>query len=215
MRSRRRDSRVCYVILRDLRCMADMSLDEIKRQQEINTTLMELEIQLRNFRDAFMLKEALMANETTENRDQMQAFKSVAFRDAGMTLSHFMKILFHRLNSSLKDMPAYREQVDFTKFKRSKSLFSTSFPDTKNIRDAIAHAGELTAAKDQVTDGLDVGGSIKSNEGVGLFLQGVVENNTRFTSTKDGVAYSFDLSVSSVKALEEVFESTRQAFPMT
>lgn len=66
-------------------------------------------------------------------------WKMIACRDAAMTVFHFGKALE---SISFKELPAFREYVDFDLLRKARRQFETDFPEIEKFRNSIAHSGE-------------------------------------------------------------------------
>jgi len=143
----------------------------------------------------------------------VRGWKWVAARDGAMSIYHVQKTL-SGIGHWTKSCPTLFAAVDREALKIARKVFEEVFPNSENMRHAVAHHGEFAERrKRKGSDGTD-----KDYEGEGISIRNVQDieldmlDNSRYTITYEGNVISYDLSTKSYTALLDVLYAFYGAF---
>jgi hypothetical protein len=142
-------------------------------------------------------------------------WQSMAARDGALTIYHFGRAI-EGLKNSLRFCAALNSQVDHRKIKNAGKIFDAAFPDSKAIRDAVAHVADLSQTVEKKTSHA-VKGPFKKKwfssddpEGI-TWLPGNMNGHTYAVSFQ-GKALTYDLSLENAAKLRAVKNQIYSAF---
>jgi hypothetical protein len=139
-------------------------------------------------------------------------FRIIAARDAAMNLFHFRSSL-QGLTRQIPHCPSYGSSQTLGKISGALVRFDQYFPKTDNIRNAIAHAGQLNNAPSKMKGNEQRkqrrANGIESGPG-GIFLHGLFERT--YTIGKSGKLLSLQVDGSSIMKIAETVQLVNSAF---
>lgn len=118
----------------------------------------------------------------------------MAARDAAMTIFHFKKTM-EKIRGSVGAIPSLLEQLDIEKLKIASKLLDSYFPNSKKMRNLVAHLAETTI------NPLDPQKTDDSDPNI-LVLHSLA--GRRYTSDYRGETFSYELSHESLTKLNRV-----------
>lgn len=176
----------------------------------INSNLTSLDIYTRRYVDTLSLQTSLnamasdprftsanYANSKIEDPEQIFRWRSIAQRDAAMSIFHFWKIREY-LGKHTKECGVLSKAINRELIKSANEIFSKEFGDHINIRDFVSHEAEQSRSK-QDTEKHAMSGSYKSPDGrfsvtnsTNIFFS--VSGYDHFLMTRNGKPYTFYLT---------------------
>lgn len=126
--------------------------------------------------------------------------KMAACREGVMAVYHFASSMDATLEN-LNALPEFLARIDKADRRIAEKLFASFFPSIRQLRNAVAHSGELAGtAKDFNSNKLRK----KFDDGHMIFEQSTVQNylaGTTYSRTINGVMVSCDITMKSVEKL--------------
>ncbi|RVG68165.1 hypothetical protein [Sinorhizobium meliloti] len=137
----------------------------------------------------------------------------IAARDGAMTIFHYGKVL-HLIRSSMGKCPAFRSRVDVDALRQCARDFDAAFPLYIQIRNAIAHAGEMLQLEKQkqhsISGAIDIPGFIKGFLNEATLNANIVGRD--FGYTFEGAYITYSVSHENYSKLLEIKNGAFEAF---
>lgn len=133
----------------------DIPSEEREAASLIASNLADLEIFISNFQGAVRLFDfcemhlSRLPNDAPPNvRQDLTAWQFIACRDGAMSIFHLACTLEACLD--LRGARTWRERLDAPNLRIARRLFGARFPHYRNIRHAVAHAGEMFSTTESI-----------------------------------------------------------------
>jgi len=145
----------------------------------------------------------------------ISAWQMMAARDGALTIYHFSSAI-EGLKNSLRFCPTLNTKVNNRAIREAGRLFNGFFPDSKLIRDAVAHVADLSKTQESkllnAVKGAFRKGRFSSNDAEGTtWLRGNM-NERSFAVTIRGKAYTYNLNHENAARLSDVKKNIFSAF---
>lgn len=198
----------------------DLRPYRVPKEQEDDAWLIETSIyHLGRYCSRFQSALALCQDyleKTRERRsfsDPWFEWGNIATNDAALTVYHF-GMTIRTIQDAVARIPAIRDKIDLKALRDARKNVARHFPGYEDLRDAIAHQGDIGGKKDHVqrhsiSGEANVQGIIKMTNSSGILTASTA--NT-FTTTFKGKILSITLDEAGLQRLNEVCRQVRDIF---
>lgn len=134
------------------------------------------------------------------------AWREIAADSAVLSLYHFWMSMV-AAKTHIEKAPILRGLVPHSEREAAVKAFKTHFPNLENVRNAVAHEGDLTATTGKhrmnaMSKPFSVGSAIQS-EGTGVMFSGFVDGELHVTINND--VFSLPINETGLTAIEDVY----------
>lgn len=166
----------------------------------VGLNLMNLSIFLEGFRRSVELFDFL-------ERQGAPEYREIAAKEGALNIYHFGCAL-RAINTVLSTHNLFGGKIDLDLSRRAGAQFRTDFRNNKNVRHAIAHAGEILESPEKVAKHPVFGAGFSG------LVTSIVQNKT-YSIAFEGKMFTINLDMATVSKLEAVMLMTQAAFSNT
>jgi hypothetical protein len=142
-----------------------------------------------------------------KNDARSRPWMFIAGRDGALAIYHFGKAIEEGIGTSLSQCPTVSDLADRTKLRSARRSLRDLVPNFEDVRDAIAHAGQLM--KDSDTSGrhsISIPGRVKKLVYRNCF------SGRKFQNTYNGKLQEYELSSQTLAELNRILQEFYSAF---
>jgi hypothetical protein len=143
-------------------------------------------------------------------------FRVIAAKEGAMNIYHF-RCTLDAIRKQIGRCPTTRDTVDALLVKKAVGLFTRHFPNTNNIRHAIAHAGEKFVSPGKAKQHRQKEAHVRASggmSGAGGVLDAALFNRT-YSVGWEGAVFELQIDESSIAKLAEIMNLALSAFPQS
>jgi len=152
------------------------------------------------------------------HRERMEVFRSwtfIAARDGAMSIYHFAKAM-DGANTWAFRSKCFAAKIDKSGLSDAFKLLRTHFPKFEAVRNAVAHAADVTKNPKWLSEHILMGPFEKPLLKLDDTSKAMIKNtifNDVFMSTFDSAIQEYEVSIKTLNALIEIKNTFYKAFP--